>query len=137
MPRSKWPRKPDDPNTRRFQEACAAWASQSEISLNKVFQIAGKKRGRKMSWAKERYYGGSIPTDYDIAWARLNAINDVLSAEDAVALSGHRRAVAKFCYSCAQTPVNDISATCWDGSCPLRPVSPLPLRISVEKKPIE
>jgi hypothetical protein len=115
-----------------------AWASQSETSLSKVFAAASKKRGlATMSWAKERFYGGVVPSDDEIAWARLNAVNDVLSAEDSAALAKHRRAVAKFCYSCAQTPVNDISATCWDGSCPLRPVSPLPLRISVEKKPIE
>ena len=137
MPRSKWPRKTEEPEIRRFQEACMAWASQSQISLNKVFIAAGKKRNKGIWWAKERFYGGVVPTDDDIAWARLNALNDVLSAEDLAALSKHRRAVAKFCYSCANKKMNDISARCWDGGCPLRPVSPLPLRGIVEKKTIE
>jgi hypothetical protein len=45
MPRSRWPRKTEEPEIRRFQEACMAWASQSQISLNKVFIAAGKKKG--------------------------------------------------------------------------------------------
>lgn len=137
MPRKQWPRKPEHERTRRFQEAVQAWASQGEISVLKVFSAAGKKRGKSQYWAKERYYGGVIPTDEEISWARINAIRDVLAAEDQAMLAKHRRAVSKFCYSCAGVAEDNLEARCWDGGCPLRPVSPLPLRTSVEKESIE
>jgi len=133
MPRSKWPRKHERPETKRFQEACMAWASQAGVSLNAVFVAAGKARSRKPYWAKERFYGGVIPTEDDIAWARIHAINSVLSTEDLGALYQHRKLVAKFCYSCVGKRVDDITARCWDISCPLRPISPLPLEASRRK----
>lgn len=37
-----------------------------------------------------------------------------------------RLAVAQMCHACA-SPRNGQEPTCWDASCPLRPVSPLPL----------
>ena len=137
MPRAYGARKPEHERTRRFKEACGAWASQNEISVAKVFKAAGKKRGVGEYWAKERYYGGTIPSDEDISWARLNAIQEVLAIEDQASLSKHRRAVKKFCYACAGATIKDLDATCWDGGCPLRPISPLPLRVVVENKPIE
>lgn len=103
----------------------------------KVFTAAGKKRGVSQYWAKERYYGGTIPSDEEISWARINAISDVLAAEDQAMLKKHRRAVQKFCYSCAGVAEDNVEARCWDGGCPLRPVSPLPLRTPVEKQSIE
>ncbi len=71
-----------------------AWASQAGVSLNAVFIAAGKARSKKPYWAKERFYGGVIPTDDDIAWARIHAINSVLSTEDLGALYQHRKSGA-------------------------------------------
>jgi len=123
MPKAHGVRNPEHEATRRFREACGAWASQMGISIAKVFKSAGKKRGLGMYWAKERYYGGTIASDDDIAWARINAIQEVLNIEDQASLSKHRRAVQKFCYTCAGKSVKDLDATCWDGGCPRRPVA--------------
>ena len=126
MPRAYGARKPEHERTRRFKEACGAWASQNEISVAQVFKAAGKKRGVGEYWAKERYYGGTIPSDDDISWARLNAIQEVLAIEDQAALNKHRRAVKKFCYACAGAAPKDLDATCWGWGMPIAASQPTP-----------
>ena len=118
----------EHPNTLRFKEACMAWASALNVSKSVVFKIAGAKRKATPSWAKERYYGGILAKNEDIAWARLGAIENEVSADVATAVSRLSSCVSKMCYQCvAADPRRAQNAVCPDSLCPLRPVSPIQL----------
>jgi hypothetical protein len=114
----------------RFQEACKAWASSLQVSKSVVFKIAGSKRKTSTSWAKERYYGGILAKDEDIAWARLGAIENEVASDVASAVSQLSACVSKMCYQCVGAELaREGKSICPDGQCPLRPVSPIKLTI--------
>jgi len=96
-----------------------------EVKLNALFNLM-PQFGKSIHWARERYYGGTFVTDADLYW-----INDRLKDETAIdrgkRLHIYAAAVDLMCKVCAGD--EEKTPTCWDRTCPLRPVSPLPLRI--------
>ena len=110
---------------REFQQACAAWSVKLEVKLNALFNLM-PQFGKSIHWARERYYGGTFVTDADLYW-----INDRLKDETEIdrgkRLHIYAAAVDLMCKVCAGD--DEKTPTCWDRTCPLRPVSPLPLRI--------
>ena len=110
---------------REFQQACAAWSVKLEVKLNALFNLM-PQFGKSIHWARERYYGGTFVTDADLYW--INArVSDETEIEYSAKLQRYAAAVDLMCRVCAGD--EEKTPTCWDGTCPLRPVSPLPLRI--------
>lgn len=109
---------------REFQQACAAWAVRLGIKLNALFNLM-PQYGRSVHWARERYYGGTFVTDADIFWVRSRIDQDEGPTQWS-SLRKYASAVDLMCRVCA----GDEEPFCWDQTCPLRPVSPLPLKVS-------
>lgn len=110
---------------REFQQACAAWSVKLGVKLNALFNLM-PQFGKSIHWARERYYGGTFVTDADLYW--INArINDESEIEYSAKVQRYAAAVDLMCRVCAGEDEKEPS--CWDQTCPLRPVSPLPLRV--------
>ena len=111
---------------REFQLACAAWSGALGIKLNALFNLM-PNYGRSVHWMRERYYGGTFVEDIDIEWVRAAQVG-----ESAVLPVDRMRlmvtAIERMCNYCAGADETK-TPTCWDGACPLRPVSHLPLRV--------
>ena len=114
------------PLQREFQLACATWSAALGIKLNALFNLM-PNYGRSVHWMRERYYGGTFVEDIDIDWVR-----NAQKGEDATLPTDRMRlyvtAVQRMCNYCAGADETK-TPTCWDKTCPLRPVSPLPLRV--------
>lgn len=114
-------------------------------SVAAVIRLAGK-HGLSASWVKERYYQRAAVQPGDLA--RLDTVRVHLIADNDLddsdpkssaafyreriqelswGVEHHRAAVERMCMACAD-PDEGEDATCWLPSCPLRKVSPLPLR---------
>ena len=113
------------PEQRQFQQACAAWSVKLGVKLNALFNLM-PQFGKSVHWARERYYGGTFVTDADLYWVNAR-LNDESEIEHAGKLQRYAAAVDLMCRVCAGD--EEKTPTCWDGTCPLRSVSPLPLRI--------
>jgi hypothetical protein len=110
---------------REFQQACAAWALKLGVKLNALFNLM-PQFGQSIHWARERYYGGTFVTDADLYW--INArVTDESEIEYSAKVQRYAAAVDLMCRVCAGE--DEKEPTCWDQTCPLRPVSPLPLRV--------
>ena len=109
---------------KEFQQACAAWAVKLGVKLNALFNLM-PQYGKSVHWARERHYGGTFVTDADIFWVK-SRIED--QPDDSLIAKLHRytAAVDLMCRVCAGDETT--TPTCWDQTCPLRSVSPLPLR---------
>ena len=109
---------------KEFQQACAAWALKLGVKLNALFNLM-PQYGKSVHWARERHYGGTFVTDADIFWVKTR-IED--QPDDSLLAKLHRytAAVDLMCRVCAGDETR--TPTCWDQTCPLRSVSPLPLR---------
>jgi hypothetical protein len=110
---------------REFQQACAAWALKLKVKLNALFNLM-PQFGKTTHWARERYYGGTFVTDADLYWIN-SRVNDESEIEQSAKLQRYAAAVDLMCRVCAGE--DEKTPTCWDQTCPLRPVSALPLRI--------
>ena len=110
---------------REFQQACAAWSLKLEVKLNALFNLM-PQFGKSVHWARERYYGGTFVTDADLYWIN-DRIKDETDIDRGKRLHIYAAAVDLMCKVCAGD--EEKTPTCWDRTCPLRPVSPLPLRI--------
>lgn len=110
---------------REFQQACAAWALKLGVKLNALFNLM-PQYGKSVHWARERYYGGTFVTDADIFWVKTR-IEDQSDGSMIAKLHRYTAAVDLMCRVCAGE--DEKTPTCWDQTCPLRPCSPLPLRI--------
>ena len=109
---------------RQFQQACSAWSLKLDVKLNALFNLM-PQFGKSIHWARERYYGGTFVTDADLYW--INArVNDESEIEHSAKLQRYAAAVDLMCRVCAGD--EDTTPTCWDQTCTLRSVSPLPLR---------
>jgi hypothetical protein len=113
------------PEQREFQQACAAWSLKLGVKLNKLFNLM-PQFGKSVHWARERYYGGTFVSDADLYWinTRLSDETDITRSKR---LSTYAAAVDLMCRVCAGE--DEKQPSCWDQTCPLRPVSPLPLRV--------
>ena len=112
------------PTQREFQIACGAWSAKLSLKLNALFNLM-PNYGRSVHWARERYYGGTYVTDSDLYWIK-SKMSDDYSPSMEKSLKVYASAVDLMCKVCAGD--EDRVPTCWDGTCPLRPVSPLPLK---------
>jgi hypothetical protein len=110
---------------REFQQACAAWSVKLGVKLNALFNLM-PQFGKSIHWARERYYGGTFVTDADLYWIN-SRINDESEIEYSAKVQRYAAAVDLMCRVCAGE--DDKEPSCWDQTCPLRPVSPLPLRV--------
>ena len=110
---------------REFQQACAAWSLKLGVKLNALFNLM-PQFGKSVHWARERYYGGTFVTDADLYWIN-DRIKDETDIDRGKRLHIYAAAVDLMCKVCAGD--EEKTPTCWDHTCPLRPVSPLPLRI--------
>jgi len=110
---------------RDFQQACAAWSVKLGVKLNALFNLM-PQFGKSVHWARERYYGGTFVTDADLYWIN-DRIKDETDIDRGKRLHIYAAAVDLMCKVCAGD--EEKTPTCWDQTCPLRPVSPLPLRI--------
>ena len=111
---------------REFQQACAAWSLKLGVKLNALFNLM-PQYGKSVHWARERYYGGTFVTDADLYWVKSRFDQDEHPSQS-VSLRNYAAAVELMCRVCAGDA--DPTPTCWDRTCPLRPVSSLPLRTS-------
>jgi len=112
------------PRQREFQLACAAWSERLSVKLNAFFNLM-PQYGRTVHWARERYYGGTYVTDSDLYWMN-SKMGENQSPSMEKSLRVYAAAVDLMCKVCAGD--EDLVPTCWDGTCPLRAVSPLPLK---------
>ena len=112
------------PRQREFQLACAAWSERLSVKLNAFFNLM-PQYGRTVHWARERYYGGTYVTDSDLYWMN-SKMRENQSPSMEKSLRVYAAAVDLMCKVCAGD--EDLVPTCWDGTCPLRAVSPLPLK---------
>ena len=110
---------------REFQQSCAAWSLKLGVKLNALFNLM-PQFGKSVHWARERYYGGTFVTDADLYWIN-DRIKDETDIDRGKRLHIYAAAVDLMCKVCAGD--EEKTPTCWDRTCPLRPVSPLPLRI--------
>ena len=109
---------------REFQQSCAAWSLKLGVKLNALFNLM-PQFGKSVHWARERYYGGTFVTDADLYWIN-DRIKDETDIDRGKRLHIYAAAVDLMCKVCAGD--EEKTPTCWDQTCPLRPVSPLPLR---------
>lgn len=77
------------------------------------------------NFLRDRYYGRTVIQQKDIDMLNLALNGEKKSIDYMRAIDVYRASVEKMCRSCAN---DDKEPTCWDKTCPLRPVSPLPLR---------
>lgn len=110
---------------REFQQAAASWALKLDVKLNALFNLM-PQFGKSVHWARERYYGGTFVTDADLYWINARLKDDGEVAYSAK-LQRYAAAVDLMCRVCAGE--DEKVPTCWDRTCPLRPVSPLPLAV--------
>jgi len=76
---------------------------------------------------RERYYGGTFVSDEDIFWVTQGA-KEQLGIVPVDRMRLMVTAVERMCNYCAGADETK-NPTCWDKTCPLRPVSHLPLRV--------
>jgi hypothetical protein len=133
MPRITF-RSIEDENTKLFREAIDALGYIWRCSRTEVFRKISAKQGVSFHWVRERYYGGQIPNKKELGWVRIMAgaptagVQELRQSKALIdVIQKHQGAISKFCHSCAGEPVGSPEALCWDGRCPLRPVSPLPV----------
>lgn len=136
----------------QFRKVVDDLASINGWSIAAVIRLAAR-HGLNASWIKERYYQRAAvkPGDLEklegirvhfVADSELDDNDPKSSAafyreriqELSWNLEHHRAAVERMCMACAE-PDDDEEATCWSASCPLRKVSPLPLRDKEKRRP--
>lgn len=111
---------------REFQLACAAWAGTLGVKLNALFNLM-PNYGKSVHWMRERYYGGTFVSDEDIFWVTQGA-KEQLGVVPVDRMRLYVTAVERMCNWCVNSDETK-NPTCWDAGCPLRSVSPLPLKV--------
>ena len=136
----------------RFREVVDELAQLRGWTVAAVVRL-GVKHGLTSDWTRERYYQRAAVQQGDVAKLELLRVHLLSDAElddnDAKSSARYyqeriqelswnvelsRAAVAKMCMECAN-PDDDEDAECWSGACPLRKLSPLPLRAKEERRP--
>jgi len=110
---------------REFNEALAKVLVKYGMTFNTFAKVAASL-GVEMTFNRLRdvYYERVIIMENDILTIKkvLDAPTKDSTSNRIIAL--YRNSVDAMCRSCAN---NDKNPKCWDATCPLRPVSPLPL----------
>ena len=110
-----------------FRASFRAWANSLSVAPNKLFAMM-PEQGRKVHWARERYFGGVTPSPSDVEWVRLKAMGtEHIVGGIRQEIRIYRYAVEEMCRVCTGGSEGDTPALCPDAICPLRGVSPLEL----------
>lgn len=120
--------------TADFRIAIQELANRRQVSINRLWDYSADY-GKSIHWMRERYYGGTNVTLSDLEFVQsvcLGILNPNLKraeiAPDSPAMIVvYRDAVEAMCRACAGVDVPRAKQSCWDQTCALRPVSPLPL----------
>lgn len=106
-----------DQLTLRYRALIERLAGERGISLERFFKHA-PEFAVSVGWMRDRYYGRAAVSETDLRVIE----GDAEFRTDTV--GRYRAAVKMMClYCCAVDDIDD--AVCWDGTCPLRPVSPV------------
>ena len=120
--------------TADFRVAIQELANRRQVSINRLWDYSADYC-KSIHWMRERYYGGTNVTLSDLEFVQsvcLGILNPNLKraeiAPDSPAMIVvYRDAVEAMCRACAGVDVPRAKQSCWDQTCALRPVSPLPL----------
>ena len=117
-----------------FASAARVWAQRLKVSPNRFFQL-DDMHGKSIHWMRERYFGGVVPSLDDVEWIRLKAhgpkaIKEISRSD----VRNYRLAIEAMCRLCVGADDETKAPKCWDATCPLRSVSPLPLSDSALTK---
>lgn len=116
-----------------FSQAVRIWASRLKVSPNKLFGMT-EHHQRSVHWMRERYFGGVVPTIEEVEWVKAYALAITLSLEEPTQLKRYKLVIEQMCRTCVGAEGRDRYPKCWDATCPLRPISPLPLADSAKTK---
>ena len=110
---------------REFNEVLAKVLVKYGMTFNTFAKVAASL-GVEMTFNRLRdvYYERVIVMDNDILTLQKVLEAPVKDATSTRVIALYRNSVDAMCRSCAN---NDKNPKCWDATCPLRPVSPLPL----------
>jgi hypothetical protein len=125
--------KQDEDSVARFKLICRQLAKDADRSLSSFFNDAAAY-GFTPSWLRDRYYERIRVRVEDADALTLLVLRDEVSAQAKKDANEYRKAVLAMCLACAGADKEE-DATCWDRSCPLRPVSPLPYRPDSNRLP--
>ncbi len=109
-----------------FSHAVRIWAARLKVSPNKLFGMT-EHHQRSVHWMRERYFGGVVPTLDEVEWVKAYALATKVNLTATEELRRHRLVVEQMCRTCVGAEGKDRFPKCWDATCPLRPISPLPL----------
>jgi len=98
-----------------FSQAVRIWASRLKVS-------------------PKRYFGGVVPTLDEVEWVKAYALAITQSLEEPTQLKRYKVVIEQMCRTCVGAEGRDRYPKCWDATCPLRPISPLPLADSAKTK---
>lgn len=115
----------------QFTTACRQLAARKGQSLNAFFNSA-PVYSLTPSWVRDRYYDRVHIRQEDVDTLMLFLIKDDGGKDSAKDLTAHRLAVRAMCLACDGGD-DEKTASCWDNTCPLRPVSPLPYRYNEDR----
>jgi hypothetical protein len=116
-----------------FSQAVRIWASRLKVSPNKLFGMT-EHHQRSVHWMRERYFGGVVPTLEEVEWVKAYALAITQSLEEPTQLKRYKVVIEQMCRTCVGAEGRDRYPKCWDATCPLRPISPLPLADSAKTK---
>jgi hypothetical protein len=116
-----------------FSHAVRIWAGRLKVSPNKLFGMT-EHHQRSVHWMRERYFGGVVPTLDEVEWVKAYALAITQSLEEPTQLKRYQLVVEQMCRTCVGAEGRDRYPKCWDATCPLRPISPLPLADSAKTK---
>lgn len=116
-----------------FSAAVRIWASRLKVSPNKLFGMT-EHHQRSVHWMRERYFGGVVPTIDEVEWVKAYALALTQSLEEPTQLKRYKLVIEQMCRTCVGAEGRDRYPKCWDATCPLRPISPLPLADSAKTK---
>jgi hypothetical protein len=109
-----------------FSHAVRIWAARLKVSPNKLFGMT-EHHQRSVHWMRERYFGGVVPTLDEVEWVKAYALAITQSLAEPTQLKRYQLVVEQMCRTCVGAEGRDRYPKCWDATCPLRPISPLPL----------
>ncbi len=114
-----------------FSHAVRIWADRLKVSPNKLFTMT-EMHQRSVHWMRERYFGGVVPSFNEVQWAQAYSLSPLLTPTDEI--KRYQLVVEQMCRTCVGAEGNNRYPKCWDATCPLRPISPLPLADNAKTK---
>jgi len=117
----------------RFKIASRTLAKRAGGSLNAFFNDA-EAYGLTPSWIRDRYYGRINVRTEDADTLMVFLLKERAGKTATQDAAAYRTAVRRMCLAC-DGGEDEAKASCWDNTCPLRPVSPLPYKHNEDRLP--